>query len=31
VQPASVSATVPVICDVAVGVGKPTTDTDRDA
>ena len=31
VQPASVSATVPVICDVAVGVTKPATDTDRDA
>jgi lysophospholipase L1-like esterase len=30
VQPASVGATVPVICDVAVGVTKPPTDTDRD-
>ena len=31
VQPASVNATVPVICDVAVGVPMPTTDIDRDA
>lgn len=31
VQPASVAATVPVICDVAVGVSKPSTGTDRDA
>jgi len=31
VQPASVAATVPVICDVAVGMSKPSSDTDRDA
>jgi acyl-CoA thioesterase-1 len=30
VRPASVGATVPVICDVAVGVSKPSKDTDRD-
>jgi lysophospholipase L1-like esterase len=31
VQPASVDATVPVICDVAVGMTKPPADTDKDA
>ena len=31
VRPASVNATVPVICDVAVGMTKPPTDTDKDA
>lgn len=31
VQAAQVDATVPVICDVAVGVSKPAADTDRDA
>lgn len=31
VQAAQVDATVPVICDVAVGVAKPAADTDRDA
>jgi len=31
VQPASVDATVPVICDVAVGMTKPPADTDNDA
>jgi lysophospholipase L1-like esterase len=31
VQAAQVDATVPVICDVAVGVPKPAADTDRDA
>jgi lysophospholipase L1-like esterase len=31
VRAAQVDATVPVICDIAVGVPKPAADTDRDA